>query len=161
LDDYGELAGQHSRASEAAWAEHHRLLERASASSLRKAAEAHNSAPTWLRLGVVQRAAVAHAARRTPAARPAAHRPAARAAARTGSSSASAGADPPQDESDESEPGSPGRTFERFRELTAELAPTERVALALALPNLEASMWADLADQCAAEIDRELAEARR
>ena len=63
------------------------------------------------------------AARRTPAPRRAAHRPAAR-RTRTGSSSSTAGADPPQgEESDEPEPGTPGLTFERLRELTPELAP--------------------------------------
>ena len=64
LSDYREVVKAHSRAVEAAWAEHHHLLERASCAGLRAAAAAHNGRPTWQGLGVLQRSALVIDARR-------------------------------------------------------------------------------------------------
>ena len=99
------------------------------------------------------------ARRRLGTPRPRARRTAARRAAGPRS-----GTDPGGDsDPGEPAPGTPGCTlrFERFHALTPELAPSECLALALALPTLEASLWADLAVRCSADADRQLAWARR
>jgi hypothetical protein len=99
LSDYREVVKAHSRAVEAAWAEHHHLLERASCAGLRAAAKAHNDGPTWQGLGVLQRSALVINARRRPprSVRPRTARttPRIRRAAARRAAGIRAGADPP------------------------------------------------------------------